>query len=93
MPPRADCVCSFLAIKKRLDLEVLIEPKPPLANIYGVTLINTVRHPHINAAAAKQFADWLTSSAGQLVITTFRIDGKQIFFLPTSTSALIKKAN
>lgn len=84
---------SFLAIKKRLDLEVLIEPKPPLANIYGVTLINTVRHPHINAAAAKQFADWLTSSAGQLVITTFRIDGKQIFFLPTSTSALIKKAN
>ena len=84
---------SFLAIKKRLDLEVLIEPEPPLANIYGVTLINIARHPHINAAAAKQFADWITSSAGQLAITTFRIDGKQIFFLPLNTSVPIKKAS
>lgn len=75
---------SFLALKKRLDLDVLIEPEPPLANIYGVIPVSISRHPYINAQAAKQFADWVTSSAGQLVISSFRIDGKQVFFIPTA---------
>ena len=75
---------SFLALKKRLDLDVLVEPKPPLANIYGVIPVSISRHPHINTEAAKQFADWVTSAAGQLVISSFRIDGKQVFFIPAA---------
>ena len=37
------------------------------------------RHPHVKAALARQFADWLLSPAGQAAIDGFTIDGERLF--------------
>jgi len=71
---------TWLAFKNRADLAVLVEGDRRLFNQYGVLVVNPARHPHVNAALAQQFADWVTSAAGQAVIASYRINGQQLFF-------------
>ena len=51
--------------------------------IYGVLVVNPAKHPHVKAALAQQFADWLVSPAGQASIAAYRIGGQPVFF-PTA---------
>ena len=37
------------------------------------------RHPHVKAAPARRFAEWLLSPAGQAAIDGFTIDGERLF--------------
>jgi tungstate transport system substrate-binding protein len=71
---------TWLSFKNRGDLDVLVEGDRRLFNQYGVMAVNPARHPHVKAAAAQQFVDWLVSPAGQRVIAGYRIDGQQLFF-------------
>lgn len=52
---------------------------PVLLNRYDVILLDPVKHPRAKHAAARQFADWLTSPEGQEAIGAYTIGGEQLF--------------
>ena len=63
-----------------IDLDVLGEGDPALANPYGVIPINPKKHPHVKNVLAEEFAQWLVSERGQSVINGYRLLGKQLFY-------------
>lgn len=71
---------TWLSFRNRGDLVVLVEGDTRLFNPYGVLVVNPARHPHVKAAEAQKFADWVTSPAGQAVIASYRIGGEPLFF-------------
>jgi tungstate transport system substrate-binding protein len=71
---------TWLNFKNRADLAVLVEGDKALFNQYGVMVVNPAKHPHVKAAEAQKFVDWVTSPAGQNVIASYKIDGQQLFF-------------
>ena len=71
---------TWLAFKNRGELAILVEGDKTLFNQYGVMLVNPARHPHVKAALAQQFADWIVSPAGQQAIASYRIGGEALFF-------------
>ena len=70
---------TWLSMRSRLDLRIMVEGGAGLRNQYGVTLVSPERHPHVKAALARQFADWLVSPQGQAAIDGFTIDGERLF--------------
>jgi tungstate transport system substrate-binding protein len=75
---------TYLAFRRKLDLEILVEGDPLLHNPYGMILVNPKRHPHVNAAGAKRLLDYITSPEGQQRIGAFRASG-QLLFHPVDT--------
>lgn len=71
---------TWLSFKNRGELKVLVEGDKSLFNPYGVMVVDAARHPHVKQALAQQFADWITSSAGQAAIASYKIGGEQLFF-------------
>lgn len=71
---------TWLNFRNRADLAVLVEGDTRLFNQYGVMVVNPAKHPHVKAALAQQFADWVVSPAGQANIAAYKINGEQLFF-------------
>ncbi|MBK7616674.1 MAG: extracellular solute-binding protein [Burkholderiales bacterium] len=71
---------TWLSFKNRGSLAVLVEGDKSLFNQYGVMVVNPAKHPHVKAALAQQFADWVVSPAGQANIAAYKIGGEQLFF-------------
>ncbi len=73
---------TYLALKKRLDLNVLAEGDAILLNIYHVIEVNSTKFPKVNAAGGKAFADFMVSKEAQEIIKTFGADkfGSPLFF-------------
>jgi tungstate transport system substrate-binding protein len=71
---------TWLSFKNRADLAVLVEGDKALFNQYGVMVVNPAKYPHVKAAEAQKFVDWVISPAGQSVIASYKIDGQQLFF-------------
>jgi tungstate transport system substrate-binding protein len=71
---------TWLNFKNRADLQVLVEGDKRLFNQYGVMVVNPARHPHVKAALAQGFADWVVSPAGQASIAAYKIGGEPLFF-------------
>jgi tungstate transport system substrate-binding protein len=71
---------TWLSFKNRGDLAILVEGDKRLFNQYGVMVVNPQKFPHVKAAQAQKFVDWVTSPAGQAVIASYRINGQQLFF-------------
>jgi tungstate transport system substrate-binding protein len=73
---------TYLALKKRLDLVILLEGDPPLLNVYHVMETNPTYYAGVNAAGARAFTDFLVSGAGQAAIATFGVKeyGQPLFF-------------
>ena len=63
-----------------IELDVLCEGDPALANPYGVIPINPEKHPHVRYDLAKESAKWLVSERGQSLIKGYRLLGKQLFY-------------
>ena len=63
-----------------LDLEVMCEGDTVLDNPYGVIPVNPDKHPHVRYRQARQFAEWLVSPKGQLLISNYRLNGKRLFY-------------
>ena len=70
---------TWLAMRGRLDLHLMVEGGDGLRNQYGVTLVSAETHPHVKAALARRFAEWLVSPPGQAAIAGFTIDGERLF--------------
>ena len=71
---------TWLNFRNRGDLRVLVEGDRRLFNQYGVLAVSARRFPHVQAAPARKFVDWITSPAGQQAIAAYRIGGEQLFF-------------
>ena len=64
------------------DVVILVEGDPALFNPYGSILVNPARFPHVKAADAVTWHRWLTGDGGRAAISSYRIGGQQLFFLP-----------
>ena len=71
---------TWLNFKNRGDLAVLVEGDQRLFNQYGVMAVSAQKHPHVKAAQAQRFVEWVISPAGQQVIASYRIGGEPLFF-------------
>ena len=71
---------TWLSFKNRGDLVVLVEGDTKLFNQYGVMVVNPAKFPHVKAADAQKFVDWVISPAGQSAIAAYKIGGEQLFF-------------
>jgi tungstate transport system substrate-binding protein len=78
---------TWANFKNRQDLEILTEGDPALLNPYGSILVNPAKWPHVKAPEARTWHEWLTSKAGLDAITSYRINGEQLFFPPLSAVA------
>ncbi|HDS05491.1 MAG TPA: tungsten ABC transporter substrate-binding protein, partial [Deltaproteobacteria bacterium] len=73
---------TYLALKKNIPLEILVEGDAILLNIYHAMEVNSKMWPKVNAAGAKAFADFMVSKQTQEIIRTFGVDkfGSPLFF-------------
>ena len=73
---------TFLALRKKLALEILSEGDASLLNVYHVIEANPARFPKVNAAGARAFADFLVSKDVQTLIGGFGVGtyGSPLFF-------------
>jgi tungstate transport system substrate-binding protein len=73
---------TYLAMKKSLGLDILVEGDAALLNIYHVIEVNSSKWPKANARGAKAFADFMVSKKTQDIIKTFGVDkyGSPLFF-------------
>ena len=80
---------TYLALRKNLALEILVEKDNGLLNIYHVMPVNPAKSPKINAAGAKAFVDYLVSADGQALIKNFGVDKYgQALFVPDAGKTL-----
>ncbi|WP_291272543.1 substrate-binding domain-containing protein [Geothrix sp.] len=73
---------TYLALRKKLGLEILSEGDASLLNVYHVIEVNPARFSKVNAVGARAFADFLVSKDAQAVIKDFGIGtyGSPLFF-------------
>jgi tungstate transport system substrate-binding protein len=73
---------TYLALKRRLALDILVERDKSLLNIYSVMEVNPARFPKVNAAGGKAFADFMISPVAQEVIKSFGVEkfGEPLFY-------------
>jgi tungstate transport system substrate-binding protein len=73
---------TYLAMKKNLGFDILVEGDAILLNIYHVIEVNPAKWPKINVAGAKAFADFMVSKETQEIIRTFGVEkfGSPLFF-------------
>ena len=62
---------TFLALRKTLDLAVLVEGDAALRNSYRVLVVNPEKHPKARSSEARRFAEWLVSGEAQKAIGAF----------------------
>ena len=74
---------SYLAQKKNLNLEVVLEKEAALLNIYHVMEVNAAKFSKVNKDGAKAFADYIVSEEGQALIKDFGVSKYgQALFVP-----------
>jgi len=73
---------TYLAMKKNLRLDILMEGDAILLNIYHVIEVNPAKWPKVNVAGAKAFSDFMVSKETQDVVKTFGVEkyGSPLFF-------------
>ena len=70
---------TFLAVKARLDLVVLVEGGSDLLNVYHVITVDPEKHPDIDIRGAEAFMEFLLSPETQKAIGEF---GRDKFGVP-----------
>jgi len=73
---------TYLATKKNLKLDILLEGETALLNIYHVMQVNPEKFPKVNADGAKAFVDFMVNADTQKLIGSFGKDkyGQALFF-------------
>jgi tungstate transport system substrate-binding protein len=73
---------TYLAVKKNLQMDILVEGDGILLNIYHVIEVNPAKWPKVNVAGGKAFADFMVAKETQEIIRTFGVDkyGSPLFF-------------
>jgi len=75
---------TWINLKDKGDLQILVEGDNRMFNQYGVILVNPAKHPNVKQDFGQQFINWLVSPEGQKAIANYKINGEQLFF-PNAT--------
>ena len=75
---------TWIHLKNRGDLQILVEDDKRMFNQYGVILVNPDKHPNVKHEFGQQFINWLVSPEGQKAIANYKIEGEQLF-IPNAT--------
>jgi tungstate transport system substrate-binding protein len=75
---------TWIHLKNRGDLQILVEDDKRMFNQYGVILVNPAKHPKVKQDFGQQFINWLVSPEGQKAIANYKIEGEQLF-VPNAT--------
>jgi tungstate transport system substrate-binding protein len=75
---------TWANFKNRRDLQILAEGDRALFNPYSSILVNPAKWPQVKFSEARRWHEWLTSKPGLEAITSYRINGEQVFFPPRS---------
>jgi tungstate transport system substrate-binding protein len=75
---------TWIHLKKRGDLQILVEDDKRMFNQYGVILVNPAKHPNVKHEFGQQFINWLVSPEGQKTIANYKTEGEQLF-IPNAT--------
>jgi tungstate transport system substrate-binding protein len=78
---------TWANFKNRQNLEILTEGDPALFNPYGSILVNPAKWPKVKYDDAKIWHDWLTTKPGLDAITSYTINGEEVFFPPRREAA------
>ena len=72
---------TYLSLRDRLDLKILVEGSKELLNVYHVIPVNPANGPAVNVAGGRAFADFLLDPATQAFIGRFGVDrfGQPLF--------------
>lgn len=72
---------TYLALKDKYNLSIMVEGDKVLFNPYGVIPLNPEKFPQADYEGATKFAEWLTSEKGQKMIGEFGKDkyGQSLF--------------
>ena len=73
---------TYLSMKDRLDLAVLVEGDAILLNIYHVMQVNPDKHKVVNGLGGQAFVEFMVSDEVQAIISEFGVDkyGSPLFF-------------
>lgn len=71
---------TYLAVREQLELAILFEGDPLLANPYHVMAVNPQVHPHVNHPGAMALIAWLSGPEAIALIDGFTVGGEQLFF-------------
>lgn len=74
---------TWLAMRDKVGLQVLVQGDKELFNPYHVMAVNPARYSDVNYTGAMAFISWLTSVKGQRLIGDFRKAGQELF-VPTA---------
>lgn len=70
---------TYLSVKDKLDLKILVEGDPILFNQYGIMATNPEKHPGVNYEGAMALISFMVSEKGQQMIGNFTRYGEQLF--------------
>ena len=73
---------TWANFKNRQNLEILTEGDEALYNPYSSILVNPAKWPQIKYNDAKIWHEWLTTKPGRDAITSYKINGEEVFFPP-----------
>ena len=73
---------TWAKFKNGQDLEILTEVDPALFSPYGSILVNPAKRPNVKFDDAKIWHEWLTTKPGFDAISSYRINGEELFFPP-----------
>jgi tungstate transport system substrate-binding protein len=73
---------TWLDFKNRQNLEILTEGDEALFDPYSSILVNPAKWPQIKYSDAKIWHEWLTTKPGRDAITSYKINGEEVFFPP-----------
>ncbi len=71
---------TWANFRNRGSLVIALEGDKRLLNPYGSILVNPQRHPSVKAGDAKIWHEWLISPDGLAAISSYKINGEQLFF-------------
>lgn len=77
---------TFLSMKDKIDLDIMVEQDPKLYNQYGVIAVNPNKSEKINSEGAQAFVNWILSEKVQKLIGQFGVDKYgQPLFVPNAS--------
>jgi len=70
---------TWLSLRAKGDLQIMVEGDRRLFNQYSVILVNPDKYPRVKKELGQRFIDWLTSPEGQQAIADYKINGEHLF--------------
>ena len=71
---------TWIAFKRKDNLKIICENKPPLFNQYGIILVNPKLNRNLNIKDAEIYLNWLISEEGKFLINNYKINNQQLFY-------------